>query len=222
MNQATSGLPTIQKTRLASITKLLAATSILAAGIGVALFSYLFTTAVYRAPFQPGRNWQMIGAEFVFLGLLISGGLIVLFTLMLVLNVGRILPAAGLLSSAVICGVTVYSIGSGVSTRTSAFEELTVRMQPVVRAIEQCQEETGTVPGTLGDLVPEYLPELPPNIPAFYLMDDRNHYQGNEWTLEALVSTGMLNFDTFVYLPAQNYSAFARYEQVGDWGYFYE
>jgi hypothetical protein len=50
-------------------------------------------------------------------------------------------------------------------------------------------------------------------------------YEGNEWILEVRASNGVMNWDSFLYFPNQNYPS-AGYggvvERMGEWAYIHE
>lgn len=100
------------------------------------------------------------------------------------------------------------------------------RAQPIIDAIQTYEKQNGKVPERLSDLVPSYLPALPTRIPPMQIVskpEALGHYPGNHWILKAPAGRGILNWDEFIYLPAQNYEALKEpIERVGKWGYQFE
>jgi hypothetical protein len=51
------------------------------------------------------------------------------------------------------------------------------------------------------------------------------NYGGNDWVLMAMVSTGLLNLDQFIYYPNQRYPEYGHggsIERMGRWAYVHE
>jgi hypothetical protein len=131
--------------------------------------------------------------------------------------------------------VLVFSLWGGFLLasliRRSAFEELAIRSRPLVAAIVAYQTAHGAPPGTLEDLVPTFLPEVPGTEMAAYPQYHYNtgksaaNFEGNPWVLIVSCPSGMINFDTFMYFPLQNYppSGFGGgIEKIDAWGYVHE
>ena len=145
----------------------------------------------------PFKRWRQpaIGA------MVVGGGLVLLFV-----------PAA------VIAG----------KLRMLGFELAAERAAPLVAAIKAYERDNGAPPATLDELQPHYLPERPKRIPPFELVTGetaRSEYGGNAWVLVAVVSTGLINWDLFVYFPNQQYPELGyggSIERVADWAYVHE
>jgi len=85
----------------------------------------------------------------------------------------------------------------------------------------------GQPPDSLGELVPDYLAELPStgmkNYPSYEYRtgDAARLHHGNPWVIWMGVGYGM-GFDEFVYYPLQNYPEHSGFERLGKWAYFHE
>lgn len=127
----------------------------------------------------------------------------------------------------------------GKKIRTLGFEGLAARSAPLVEAIHQYTDDSGSPPESLDDLVPDYLEKVPRTgvmaYPRYYydVASSNGLYGGNPWVLRIPTPTCGIGFDRFVYFPLQNYpdcrnnpSEYRRYggwfERIGDWAYFHE
>ena len=112
--------------------------------------------------------------------------------------------------------------------RMLGFELAAQRATPLVAAIKAYEKDNGAPPATLQELLPRYLPQLPKRIPPLELITGeaaRSEYQGNAWVLVAQVSTGLINWDLFMYFPNQQYPELGyggAIERVADWAYVHE
>lgn len=112
--------------------------------------------------------------------------------------------------------------------RMLGFQLAAQRTAPVVAAIKAYEKKKGAPPTTLDELLPGYLPEMPKRIPPLELITGetaRSKYQGNGWVLIAHVSTGIINWDLFMYFPNQQYPDVGyggSIERVADWAYVHE
>lgn len=108
-------------------------------------------------------------------------------------------------------------------------ECVTARGEPLVRAVHAFEAKHGRPPESLDQLVPAYLPEVPPTgIGAFpdfrYITGKAESYDGNPWVL-IVIPPIAAGFDTLMYFPRQNYPATGYggwLERVGDWAYVHE
>ena len=59
-----------------------------------------------------------------------------------------------------------------------------------------------------------------------YFIPENGALDGNHWLLIVFASTGVLNFDEFIYYPLQNYPPYYwdtnPLERVRDWAYMHE
>jgi hypothetical protein len=136
-----------------------------------------------------------------------------------------------LLGSAFHSALGIASFALSIRVRDHAFESLAVRSQPLVGAIHAYRSKYGRAPANRDQLVPEFLAEWPDTRMAAYpeyryiLVSDATMYEGNEWILEVRTSNGVMNWDSFLYFPAQNYprSGYGGVmERVGEWAYVHE
>lgn len=127
-------------------------------------------------------------------------------------------------------GSVIVSMRIGRTIRRDAFEGLAERSASLVNAIKAYSEEYGKPPDTLGQLVPRFLAEGPrtgmASYPKYsYFVGKKETFNGNPWVLKVSASTGLLNFDEFLYYPLQNYPACRcgnRVERIRDWAYMHE
>jgi hypothetical protein len=115
-------------------------------------------------------------------------------------------------------------LGWGRSVRHRGLEQLPGRAQPLVDAITAYEAQHGRPPGSLDELVPDYLDHVPGTgvgvHPRFYYFRvDPGTYRGNMWVLHGPCPSVVFGFDTFTYYPRQNYDQFGL-SPIGNWGYF--
>ena len=112
--------------------------------------------------------------------------------------------------------------------RMVGFRLAAKRAEPLVQAVERHVKDHGVPPDKLSDLVPRYLPGLPFGTPELEIITGdraRKGFHGNEWALSAVVSTGFINWDQFIYLPNQQYPERGHggwLERVDRWAYVHE
>lgn len=120
-------------------------------------------------------------------------------------------------------------LASGI--RDSAFDELAQRSQPLIEAIARYEDQTGLPPRSLDELVPAFLPESPRTGMGAYPSYRYKTYpeQGgpwgeNQWRLSVPASSGLLNWDEFLYLPKQDSGRqnLGSHRQSGRWVYIHE
>lgn len=133
------------------------------------------------------------------------------------------------------CIAVVFGIGFvvamrvGQKERLAAFPAIAERSRPLVDAIERYLRDNGVPPPSLEALVPRYLSAVPDTgmraYPRYEYEIDPEYWHGNPWVLYIKTPNIGLNFDRFIYLPLQNYDAFANiraFERMGDWAYEHE
>lgn len=135
------------------------------------------------------------------------------------------------LGSIILVIVTFYAVRFGSEIRMKAFENLARRSRPLVSAIKQFESNYGRPPERLEQLVPEFMEQIPgtgigayPNY-EYKVITDKRYYEGNSWVLVVSTPSGVLNWDTFMYLPNQNYpqSGYGGVlERIDDWAYVHE
>lgn len=140
-----------------------------------------------------------------------------------------------LLGSAVLMNAVL--IGDSFGTRLhreaflKAFHGLAERSTPLVQAIKSYEVRYGSPPPDLSALVPEFLPSVPGTGMAiypqykYYTAEKAAEFEGNPWVLVVSTSTGVLNWDQFMYFPLQNYPDTGyggQIERIADWAYVHE
>ena len=111
--------------------------------------------------------------------------------------------------------------------RVSGFGRLGEAATPIVRAVHRFALERGRPPMSLAELVPGYLPALPPwSVRVNYYAAGQSSYElyDNPWVLKVDAGFG-LGFDSFVYFPNQKYPSYlygGGPERVGEWVYVHE
>ena len=131
-------------------------------------------------------------------------------------------------SAYVIIGLPLLKLG--VEVRRHAFRDLADRGSVLAKAIEQYQRMQGTPPAALEDLLPVYISEIPSTrMPAYgpweYEVGKPGEWDGNPWVIYLYCSSGVLNWDMFLYFPLQNYpdeGYGGTLERLGDWAYVHE
>jgi len=127
-----------------------------------------------------------------------------------------------------------YVVGSYLEDQVwvSEWEAFTERSLPLIQAIKQFEQDQGTPPKELVELVPDYLPAVPDTgiraCPNYrYESGDIafKQYAGNSWVLWFPTPVFGVGFDEMLYFPKQNYPKRGNggsLERVGDWAYVYE
>ena len=116
------------------------------------------------------------------------------------------------------------------SLRMKEFEQLAVRSGSLVDAIHRYADEHQQAPGSLDELVPDYLSEIPSTglrkYPEYqYQSSVEEDWDSNPWVLFVNTPKLGINFDRFIYLPLQNYPENGyggRLERIGRWAYVHE
>ncbi|MGC2049647.1 MAG: hypothetical protein WA635_13690 [Gallionella sp.] len=109
--------------------------------------------------------------------------------------------------------------------RSWGFELAAERAMPLVEAIQRYESTNGIPPSNLSALIPNYISELPSQLPPLELVtgkDAERNFYGNSWALVADVGTGVLNWDRFIYLPKHNYPEHEAFQRIRDWGDYHE
>jgi hypothetical protein len=120
-------------------------------------------------------------------------------------------------------GCVVGEVSAG-GVRRAGLARVAERSRPLVAAIEAYAAEHGRPPPSLDALVPGYIGHIPATgigaRPQFryFTRGTAATYKNNEWMLSATPPTVVMAFDTFVYLPRQNYGD-AGFSRIGAWGY---
>ncbi len=126
--------------------------------------------------------------------------------------------------------VGIASARLGASVRMNGFHVLAKRSTTLVDAVTAYDRAHGKPPAALSDLIPEFLAAVPRtgmgSYPDYrYGVNKPRRYHGNPWVLYVSTSSGILDFDMFIYYPDQNYpKCFCGnlLERVADWAYVHE
>ncbi len=119
----------------------------------------------------------------------------------------------------------------GIRIRRHAFEDLAIRSEPLLQAIRAYASDNGKPPESLNALVPKYLASVPATgmvaYPTYEFVSGgrAKEYNENPWALYVPASSGVGNWDSFLYLPRQNYpdeGYGGTLERIGDWAYVHE
>ncbi len=122
----------------------------------------------------------------------------------------------------------VLGVYASEKLRMHGFELMAERAKPVTEAMKDYVKETGEVPPSVAELIPDYLPQMPAKLPAFEIIREPaqlNNFGVDQWALQAVVSSGLVQWDWLIYHPAEIYSEIENglsVKQVGNWGYFYD
>lgn len=136
-----------------------------------------------------------------------------------------------LLSSLTFLLVIPAGVKIGFAIRHDGFVRLAQRSRPLVSAIRQFEAKYGKPPADLQSLVPEFLPEVPGTGIGAYpdyeytVVSEPGDFEGNPWALTVRTSSGLMNWDIFLYLPNQNYQKTGYsglLERIEDWAYVHE
>lgn len=112
----------------------------------------------------------------------------------------------------------------GESVRMHEFRKLAERSDIVITAISSFSEKEGRLPNSLQELVPNYLKKYPTTGMAAYPGYDYSPDKDmKNYSMSFECSTGILNWDLFIYHSNQDYSNFeTSTKKFGKWIYFYE
>jgi hypothetical protein len=120
----------------------------------------------------------------------------------------------------------VLSLLGGEALRMHGFALAAERAEPLVAAMDRYIADRGKPPSSLTVLVPQYLASMPDGLPPLRIESDPNAtHSGKQWMLIAYSSAGPFNWDTFVYLPEQDYPAHfhgGSVQRLGKWAYVHE
>jgi len=116
--------------------------------------------------------------------------------------------------------------------RTHALAQLAERSKPLVTAIKNYDRKYGHPPGSLDALIPEFMSQIPTTgmgiSPNYQYSSFTNGYcyGKNTWTLEVYSPGDVLSFDTFIYLPLEDYSVLAPdhkwdVQTIENWAYWH-
>jgi hypothetical protein len=194
--------------------------------VGVALGglpSFLNVAVHWASVFGP-RLWVIPGTEFFTVVPL--GALLLLPLSLCAALLPRIRAAAGptALAAVVVLGLSLGSLELGWWIRNLGLARLARQSAPLVAAIHQWRRETGAPPSSL-DLLPLDLRRTLPDFQYVVGPEAERSYHGNPWVLVLDTSTGLINWDLFLYYPLQNYPEVGHggwLERIDDWAYVHE
>lgn len=123
---------------------------------------------------------------------------------------------------------SVLSLINGQQLRMQEFAALSKRSQPLTAAIHRYVKATGHEPGSLKDLVPQYLPAVPSTgMGAYpsYEYDVVDTTSGKQWELKVPCSVGFLHWGLFFYRSTEKYEAHEHggtVQRMGNWAYVHD
>jgi hypothetical protein len=196
--------------------------------VGIAFAIYGPMVLIHAVCITGLDGWSIAGVELFIL--VPIGSTAVAFIAALCLPFRRIRHEASLslLSALAMVVLFVPALGLATAARHQGFRLAARRSRPLVEAIARFDREHGHPPDSLAALVPGYLPKLPARIPDVRLIagpDTPETYAGNSWVLRAMVPSGLINFDQFMYFPNQQYPRLGyggAVERIDDWAYVHE
>lgn len=113
--------------------------------------------------------------------------------------------------------------------RHNAFAKLANNSFNLIEAIKQYETQRGTVPENLEKLVPDFLPSVPTTgigaYPEYQFTRCEKGCYDNPWYLTVDAWPGGISFDSFIYLPKQNYPEEGyggTLERIENWAYVHE
>lgn len=191
-----------------------------------------FPTAEWLAT-SPAGSELLLHAEMFFALPLLAGYLLIPgLTLGLCFARYRRRAAVLLFVSLLYIACCFAGIRLGYQTRMAGMKAFTIRAGALLAAIQQYERDHLAPPESLQKLVPRYLPKIPftgmgayPEFQYSTGAECRKWYHENPWALSVLTSRGILNWDSILYFPRQNYPEKGYsgvLERVGDWAYVHE
>jgi hypothetical protein len=192
-------------------------------------FLYQFLAWYSLSPFGSFKIQQF---SVVLLSLtIVTIALLVLLSLLCVLFSIRRSLFLKVLGACFIYIFITWVITSSFDFRTNEFERLAQRSVTLIEAIKKYEHDKGHPPVILDDLLPNYIERIPNTdmgaYPSYKYEQVREHDQrhGNPWVLYLEAPLGILNFDSFLYYPNQNYPESIDgdpIQKIGDWVYVHE
>jgi hypothetical protein len=172
--------------------------------------------------------WTIAGVELFILVPVLAGFVAVAALPFLVPRRTRAQAIEALLIGVVIAALFVPAFVGSIRLRSFGFYLAARRAAPIVAAVERYVADRGGPPVNLGDLVPAYLPALPSRLPDLRIIvgdKAREEFGGNDWVLFTIVSSGLINWDQFIYYPNQQYPRTGHggwLERIDRWAYVHE
>lgn len=191
--------------------------------------SYIGYIALNGAPIVGAGPWAIPGSEILLLTGFALGACVLVLALVAVVHQHH--PALALrtfMIGVVLMLASVPVIYTATQLRMYGFALVADRAEPILMAIHQFQKEVGRLPKSTSELQSRFAASFPKGIPPLEFLDiDQATLicPGNKWILRANVSTGLLNWDKFLYFEAENYDQCQMTEslqRVNRWGYYHE
>jgi hypothetical protein len=142
------------------------------------------------------------------------------------INKKRMLYSASFCGAFFMFGAVAIVLGNQI--RLAEFRHVVEKGDSITKAIKKYESVHGTPPNRLEDLVPGFIPSVPPTGMAAYPVYTfvRNetplHYTGNSWVLLVPVPIGSRHNDWLAYFPNGKYPkrmAGVYVRRIGEWGY---
>lgn len=123
---------------------------------------------------------------------------------------------------------TGYRVSLGDHIRKRGFSKVSVRLKPLIAAIDQYTIDSGAPPKTLENLVPKYINRLPdigigayPEYKYYTQRNDPDGFHGNQWMIIIDAHFFPFDFDDLRYYPKKNYDEIehAIITLMGDWAF---
>ena len=128
-------------------------------------------------------------------------------------------------------GLWTLATRSANSLRHRAFVQASRVGDRLVQALAQYRDDKGEYPDSLDRLLAGYLEEIPYTgmiaYPEFSYQKDRNDIRTNPGSFELRIecTSGMINFDRFIYWPSETYPDRIQdkwVERIRKWAYVHE
>ncbi len=189
---------------------------------------YTPTLVVYAACITGWGFWNIAGVEFLLAPMFLSPVALLCALVGLLFRKTRTLAAQSAAVSASLIVLLPFVVWASSSLRSYGFLLASRRAEPVVSAIERYEKEHGAAPVSVSVLIPTHLAALPRGLPPLDIVSGTEapkRFAGNRWVLTAQVSTGIINWDQFMYFPNGNYPEVGYggwVERIGHWAYVHE
>lgn len=194
--------------------------SLMTGGPAALAFVFFSWASVYGP-----RFWTMAGSELLVLPSVVALLAMPVAAILLLFRRSRPIAAGVSAFACLTLLLTVFGVGVGETIRVRGFAKLARDARPLVVAIAEYAEQHGRPPSSLeelgGDVGLGALPEFDYVTGSVAV----EHFDGNPWALSLSTATGVINFDSFIYYPLQNYPKHARggfVQRIEDWAYVHE
>jgi len=190
--------------------------------------AYVGYIALHGAPVVGAGPWAISGSEILLLAGIVLGACVLVMAFVAVVRHQYRLALRVFILGIILMFAFVPVIYAARQLRMYGFSLVAERAEPILTAIRQFQKEVGRPPKSISELQSRLVTTFPRGIPPLEILNiDRatSFCPGNQWILIANVSTGLLNWDEFVYFEAENYDQCQLPEslqRVHRWGYYHE